>query len=128
MSGMRQTQRQNPEAGFTLLELMFTGLILVVGMLAVAVLFTTAVGNNGRSRLDSTSTMLAESVIEQVTAVLAKGGPGSITDCGTPPTTWTIDTTVGGAALAPLGGGIDFTQTQPSGYSMNFVVCNGGGV
>ena len=127
MSGIRQTRTQKQQAGFTLLELMITGFVLTVGLLAVAALFATAVGNNGRSRVDSTATMLAASVIEQVTAVLARGGPASVTDCGQPPTTWTIDTSVGGAALS--GSGIDFTQTNPpSGYQMNFVVCNGGGV
>ena len=100
MSGIRQTRTQKQQAGFSLLELMITGLILVVGLLAVAALFATAVGNNGRSRVDSTATMLAESVIEQITAVLARGGPASVTDCGQPPTTWTIDTSVGGAALS----------------------------
>ena len=128
MNGIRQTRTQKQQAGFSLLELMITGFILTVGLLAIAVLFGTAVGNNGRSRLDSTATMLSASVIEQVTAVLARGGPASMTDCGSPPTTWTIDTSVGGAALALVGGGIDFTQAQQSGYSMNFVVCNAGGL
>ena len=124
MSGIRQTNR---EAGFTLLEVMITGLVLTVGLLAVAVLFGTAVGNNGRSRVDSTATMLSSAVIEQITAVLARGGPASVTDCGSPATTWPIDTGVGGAALS--GSGIDFTQASPpSGYQMNFIVCNGGGV
>jgi prepilin-type N-terminal cleavage/methylation domain-containing protein len=131
MSGIRQARTQKQQAGFTLLELMITCLILTVGLLAIAGLFATAVGNNGRSRVDSTATMLAASVIEQVTAVLARGGPASVTDCGQPPTTWTIDTSVGGAALsnvAPFGPSIDFTQTNPpSGYQMNYVVCNGGG-
>jgi Tfp pilus assembly protein PilV len=127
MSGIRQTRTQKQQAGFTLIELMITGCILTVGLLAVAALFATAVGNNGRSRVDSTGTMLSASVIEQITAVLAGGGPDSVTDCGQPPTTWTIDTSVGGAALS--GSSIDFTQTNPpSGYQMNFVVCNGGGM
>ena len=127
MGGIRQTRTHQQQTGFTLLEMMIAGLVLTVGLLAVAALFATAVGNNGRSRVDSTATMLAASVIEQVTAVLARGGPPSVTDCGQPPTTWTIDTSVGGAALS--GSSIDFTQTNPpSGYQMNFVVCNGGGV
>src|SRR5579863_9599368 len=55
-------QTQNRQAGFTLLEVMITGVVLTVGLLAVAVLFGTAVGNNGRSRVDSTATMLSSSV------------------------------------------------------------------
>lgn len=127
MADIGQTRTQNQEAGFTLLEVMIAGLVLTVGLLAVAVLFGTAVGNNGRSRVDSTATMLSSAVIEQITAVLARGGPASVTDCGTPATTWTINTGVGGAALS--GSGIDFTETSPPmGYQMNFVMCNGGGV
>ena len=127
MSDIGQTRTQNQQAGFTLLEVMITGVVLTVGLLAVAALFDIAVGNNGRSRVDSTATMLSSTVIEQITAVLARGGPASVTDCGQPPTTWTIETNVGGAALS--GSGIDFTQASPpSGYQMNFVVCNGGGV
>ena len=122
---MRQTRTQQRQAGFTLIELMITGFILTVGLLAVAALFATAVNNNGRSRVDSTATMLAESVIEQITAVLARGGPSSVTDCT--PTTWAIETGVGGAAMSnmpPIGPGIDYTQTNPpSGYQMNFAVC-----
>jgi len=125
MSDSRHNRRRKRQAGFTLLELMFAGIVLIFGLLAIAALFATAVGNNGRSRVDSTATMLSQSVIEQITAVLARGGPAAVTDCGQPPTTWTIDTSVGGANLS--GSSIDFTQTSPpAGYQMNFVVCNGG--
>jgi prepilin-type N-terminal cleavage/methylation domain-containing protein len=113
------------QAGFTLLELMIAVLVLTFGLLAITALFATAIGNNGRSRVDSTATMLSESVLEQISAVLARGGPSAVTDCGQPPTTWSIDTDIGGAALS--GSSIDFTQTNPpAGYYMNFVVCNGG--
>ena len=105
---------------------MIAGLVLVFGLLAITALFATAIGNNGRSRVDSTATMLSQSVIEQITAVLARGGPSAMTDCGQPPTTWNIETAVGGATLK--GSSIDFTQTSPpAGYQMTFVVCNGGG-
>jgi prepilin-type N-terminal cleavage/methylation domain-containing protein len=126
VNGILPKRTPKRQAGFTLLELMIAVLVLVFGLLAITALFATAVGNNGRSRLDSTATMLSQSVIEQVTAVLARGGPAAMTDCGSPPTTWTIDTSVGGANLS--GSSIDFTQTSPpAGYQMNFVVCNGGG-
>jgi type IV pilus assembly protein PilV len=127
MSSIVQRRKQRRQAGFTLLELMIAVLILAVGLLAITALFATAIGNNGRSRVDSTATMLAESVIEQISAVLANGGPGSVTDCASPtPNTWNIDSNVGGATLS--GSSIDFTQTSPpAGYQMDFVVCNGGG-
>jgi Tfp pilus assembly protein PilV len=126
MRDIRHRRRRKQQAGFTLLELMIAGLILIIGLLAITALFATAIGNNGRSRVDSTATMLSQSVIEQITAVLARGGPSAMTDCGQSPTTWAIDTSVGGANLS--GSSIDFTQTSPpAGYQMNFVVCNGGG-
>ena len=114
------------QAGFTLLELMIAAIVLAFGLLAITALFATAIGNNGRSRVDSTASMLSQSVIEQITAVLARGGPSAITDCAPTPTTWPIDTNVGGAALS--GSGIDFNETNPpAGYQMDFTVCNGGG-
>jgi prepilin-type N-terminal cleavage/methylation domain-containing protein len=126
MSKARKSGKHKGQAGFTLIELLIAAVVLVVGLLAITGLFAAAIGNNGRSRVDSTATMLSQSVIEQITAVLARGGPSAVTDCGSPATTWTIDTNVGGASLA--GATIDFAQANPpSGYYMNFAVCNGGG-
>jgi Tfp pilus assembly protein PilV len=99
------------------------GLVLLVGMLALMTLFAIAIGNNGRSKVDSTATMLTQAVAEQITAVLAGGGPGSITDCNGTGTTWTISSASGGANLA--GSAIDFTQTSPpANFYMNFAQCN----
>lgn len=123
---IRRNRRRNREQGFTIIEAIIAGLILTFGLLSITALFATAVGNNGRSRVDTTATMLSESVIEQITAVLARGGPSEMVDCASTPNTWNISTDVGGAALS--GSSIDFTEASPpSGYHMNFVVCNGGG-
>jgi Tfp pilus assembly protein PilV len=125
MSELLQQRKRKRQAGFTILEAMIAGFILTFGLLSITALFATAIGNNGRSRVDTTATMLSQSVIEQVTAVLARGGPSQMTDCASEPTTWFIDTDIGGAALS--GSSIDFTETSPpSGYHMNFVVCNSG--
>jgi Tfp pilus assembly protein PilV len=126
MIGSIRVRRRKSQAGFTLIEVMIAGAVLVFGLLALTALFATAIGNNGRSRVDSTATMLAESVIEQITAVLANGGPASVTDCAATPNTWPVESSVGGARLS--GAAIDFTETSPpDGYHMSFVVCNGGG-
>ena len=110
---MSETKRRGKrQAGFTLLEAMIAGFVMAFGLLAIAVLFVLAIGNNGRSRVDTTATMLSESVIEQIAAVLARGGPSSMTDCASTPTTWLIDTSVGGAALS--GSGIDFSRGEPA--------------
>jgi Tfp pilus assembly protein PilV len=119
---VRQSKRRNPQLGMTVIELLIAVVVLVVGLLAVIGLFATAIGSNGRSRIDTTATMVSQSVIEQITAVLARGGPAMIQDCQG--TTWNIGTDPGGAALN--GSGIDFTESSPpSEYSANFAVCNG---
>lgn len=113
----------------TLIELLIAGIVLVFGMLSLMGLLMLAIGNNGRSKVDSTATMLTQGVLEQLSAKLAGGGPGSITDnanCNGTGTTWTINDTPGNGANL-LGGKIDFTQPQgavPANYFMNYVDCN----
>ncbi len=112
----------------TLIELMIAAVVLIFGMLSIMGLLMLAVGNNGRSKIDSSATMLSQAVLEQISAKLVGGGPGSITDnsnCDGTGTTWTIAYAAGGANL--LGGKIDFTQAQaavPADYHMNYVECN----
>ncbi len=130
MSFPVQAERRKRQAGFTMIELLIAGVVLIVGLLAITTLFVTAIGNNGRSRVDSTATMVSQAVVEQISATLAGGGPGQVTDCQG--NTFLLEYAAGGANLS--GSGIDFTQstggiaatnTTP-GYQMNFVVCNGG--
>jgi type II secretory pathway pseudopilin PulG len=123
---MRQPILRKSQQGMTVIELMIAGAVLMFGLLAVMALFATAIGNNGRSRVDSTATMLTQAVIEQITAVLARGGPPAISDCGThgDASPWDINTDTGGARLK--GKGIDFSESSPpAGYQMDYVVCNG---
>lgn len=128
----KQFQRKfHSESGMTVIELLIAGVVLVVGMLAIMALMGVATGNNGRSKVDSTSTMLSQAVVEQISAVLAGGGPGSITDnnnCDGTGTTFVIDSASGaapngvGARLA--GANIDFTQAAPpAGSHMDYVDC-----
>jgi type II secretory pathway pseudopilin PulG len=123
---VRNESRRKSQSGMTLIELMIAGAVLTFGLLAVVAVFATAIGNNGRSRVDSTATMLTQAVVEQITAVLARGGPPSMADCGSHQVgnPWDINTDNGGAALH--GTGIDFTEASPpDGYHMDYVVCNG---
>lgn len=123
-----RTKRKHPddrrsESGSSLIEVAIAGLVLLVGMLAVMTLLAISIGNNGRSKVDSTATMLTQVVVEQISAVLGGGGPGSITDCNATGTTWTIASASGGANLS--GSTIDFTQSSPpTGFYMNFVQCD----
>jgi type II secretory pathway pseudopilin PulG len=122
----------NPESGMTMIELLIAGVVLIVGMLAIMVLLGLATGNNGRSKVDSTATMLSQAVVEQISAVLAGGGPGSIVDnanCNGTGNTFQIDSTSGpapnGAGAPLLNGKIDFTQAPVAGSQMSYVDCAG---
>ena len=108
----------------TVIELLIAGLVFLICMLGVVPLFMIAIGNNGRGKVDTTSTELAQSVIEQITAVLARGGPSAMTDCGATQTTWAISTQPTPSGSVPLSGsGIDFNAAKVDGYHMDFVVC-----
>jgi Tfp pilus assembly protein PilV len=123
----RMCQRSfGPESGMTLIELSIAGFVLVFGMVSIMGLLILAIGNNGRSKVDSTATMLTQAVLEQISAKLAGGGPGSLTDnanCNGTGNTWTIDYQ-SGAGAPLLGSKIDFTQGAIANYSMNYVDCN----
>lgn len=125
-------QRKQSESGMTLIELLIAGVVLVFGMLSIIALLETAVGNNGRSKIDSSATMLVQAVIEQVSAKMAGGGPGSITDCNGTGTAHIIDDgedlLLGANVLTT--GKIDFSEAQgniPANYYMNYVQCDGNG-
>src|SRR5215470_2183170 len=118
-------QKRNPESGMTLIELMIAAVVLIFGMLSIMGLLMLAIGNNSRSKVDSGATMLSQAVLEQISAKLVGGGPGSITDnngCDGTGNTWTIAYGQGGANL--VAGKIDFVgQAQgevPGNYYMNY--------
>jgi Tfp pilus assembly protein PilV len=124
-----------------LLELMIAIVVLATGMCGVLPLMVSAMYSNKRSGDDTTSTMVAEHVIEQVAAQQATDTSQlQITDCTG--TVFNI-TTVGAASGAGTGGAhggngarlntageIDWTQSYsgvPSGYKMRYTTCGTGG-
>lgn len=114
------------ESGLTVIELLIAGAVLVFGMLSLMGLLFVAIGNNGRSKIDSSATMLTQAVLEQVSAKLAGGGPGTLTDnanCNGTGTTFTILYQPGGAPLQ-ADGTINFTAATVPNYSMSYVQCN----
>src|SRR6266498_3611585 len=128
----RRSSKKTNEAGFTLIELLMAGVLLVVGVMAMAGLVGLTVKNNGHSRLDSTATMLNQAVVEQVTSGInyqSFGGTGtaSLYDCGShtvdAANPWPVESNPGGAPLSE--GKIDFTQAEVAGYHMDYVVCVG---
>jgi Tfp pilus assembly protein PilV len=132
-STFRRKSKRSPrksQAGFTLIELMFAGLVMIVGLTGGILLVIAAEATNNRDKMDSSGTVLAQMALEMIASVPANSGSSVIvTDCN--PTsssaTHTINTTsgTGSGAGAPLtgGGAIDFSQSTVSGYSMTYYAC-----
>jgi hypothetical protein len=120
MDGLNMRQRKpSSQAGFSIVEVMFASLILTVCSLGVVGLIWIAILTNNRNKIDSTQTMLAESIIEQVNSTIIGSENSALTDCNG--TTWDISTTPGGADLS--GSNIDFAESSPpSDYFMTYVL------
>ena len=107
------------QSGTSLIEVMLASLMIMVCALGILGLISATIATNHRNKVDSTQTMLAKSIVEQVHSTLIGTGTSSLTDCSG--TTWTIDTAPGGADLSSSG--IDFSQTSvPDNYHMTYVV------
>jgi len=128
---MRRDIGKNKSSGLTLIELLIALSIGAVGMTAVISLFVVAMANNSRSSRDTTATLLAQSVLEQVmlagTNNVATIG---LTDCLN--NNFTINTagaaSPGAGAAVTASGDIDFSQAAPGGnYSMTYFVCRANG-
>jgi Tfp pilus assembly protein PilV len=126
----------------TLIELMVAMVVLTIGLMGIAGLIVASISTNGRNKRDSTGTMLAQMVIEQISAMPASSSAlaTGITDC----TGAVLPVSTVGAA-APNGAGariyssaavpanlssnIDFTQAVgavPANYKMTYTTCGGG--
>lgn len=137
----RRGSTQAAECGSMMLELLIALAVLAVGLGGVSVLLVSAISTNSKARDDTTSTMVAEHVLEQISAQPADATLAlQINDCAA--TTWDIDTAgsaqgsgSGGAyggngAALNANGNIDWTQnysTVPTHYKMHYVACGAGG-
>jgi len=87
-------------------------------------LIITSIAMNNRNKIDSTQTMLAESILEQIHSTFNGNGTSSLQDCSG--TNWVIDTTIpntGSVGAALSGAMIDYSEsTPPAGYHMDYVV------
>jgi type II secretory pathway pseudopilin PulG len=124
-----------------LLELLIAIVVLAVGMGGLIPLLVSSMYTNSKSGSDTTSTMVAEHVLEQITAEPADSSNSlQITDCAG--TNWTIATagaTVGNGNGGSYGGNganltsdgiIDWTQSYSnvaSNYKALYVACGAGG-
>src|ERR1700688_4484118 len=132
--------RSNSQTGMTLVELLIALSILAVGMGALTNLLVLAIETDNRNSKDSSSTLLAQMVIEQISAQHPNSNATiSVTDCAG--NAWTV-ATAGGASPNGAGanlvttstsagyGGIDQTQAYSSitaNYAMKYVDCGGAG-
>jgi type II secretory pathway pseudopilin PulG len=137
----RTTRLRRGERGSMLIELLISMALLAVGLAGVMVLLVSAVSTNGKARNDTTSTMVAEHILEQISAQPANGTALlQIADCTN--TTWNIDTSgsvqAGGSGGSYGGNGADLTATGivdwtqsyssiPANYKMQYVACGAGG-
>ena len=109
----------NSQAGISMIEVLLAMIVLSMSSLGVIGLMWTAILTNNRNKVDSTQTMLAQSIVEQVNSTIIGSENSALTDCDD--TTWDISTTPGGAALS--GANIDFTETTPpDDYHMVYVL------
>lgn len=130
--------RRKLQGGMTLVELMIAMSILAIGLGGLVNVLVVAMATDNRNSKDTSSTLLAQMVIEQISAQhINSNAPIAITDCAG--NAWTIDTAGGaspngtGAALvtsstSPGYGGIDQTQAYtaiPANYAMKYVDCGG---
>jgi type II secretory pathway pseudopilin PulG len=131
------------ERGSLLIETLIAMIVLAIGLGGLFSLLAASMYTNNRSSVDTRSTMLAEHIVEQISAQQANSASTAtltITDCAG--TAWTINT--GGSAKGSGSGGsnggngakltstgiIDWTQSYASvaaNYAMKYVDCGAGG-
>lgn len=113
--------RRNGQSGMSMIEVLVAGFILTVGMLGFAALMASAIMSNSRSRADSTSIMLAQSLMDQMASNVSINSTTTINDCSGAGAT-TANVSVGGATLT-TSDEIDWTAAAVTGYSMTYVIC-----
>jgi type II secretory pathway pseudopilin PulG len=147
LSGEGRLLRAGQERGFMMLELMISMVVLSVGLAGILVLMLSAMYTDKRSRNDTGSTMIAEHILEQITAQgLQANGALQITDCaGNVQNVATARANLGAGNAGPNGGNgasltaggvLDWTQafagvpTDPATgapYAIEYVACGPNG-
>lgn len=149
-----KNKRPSREAGMSLIELLFAGFILTIGMLGSLVMITTAISTNQRNKTDTVGTALGQMVIEQIATLPTTDLTVtniSLKDCAANSHNVTVAAPPAGSTAAVLAAGagapmitspstdpnlgrIDFTQsstglhtagTPPVDYQMDYYTCGG---
>jgi prepilin-type N-terminal cleavage/methylation domain-containing protein len=131
---IRETKTGQMSRGFSLIEVTIAMAVLAVGLLGGISVIAVANANDARSKLHSTTIMLAQSTMEKIVAIPknAANTQTTLTDCGGTP--HTIETAVPAAGTGPalissgaFAGTIDFSQPTVTNYSMVYVACSTSG-
>lgn len=138
---IRAVHRRGPQRGSMLIELMIAMIVLAIGLSGIFVLLAASMSTNAKAGNDTTSTMLAEHVMEQISSQPANSTALlTITDCAG--TAWNLDPTpaaIGAGSGGSYGGNganltsnniVDWTQSYaavPANYAMQYVACGAGG-
>ncbi|HWC19215.1 MAG TPA: prepilin-type N-terminal cleavage/methylation domain-containing protein [Terriglobales bacterium] len=138
MTVINKKVRRNRRSGFSLIELLFAMLVLVIGLLGGMIIILTAIATNARNRFDTAEIALAQSTMDRILVLSASSTAQSteVTDCnGTVHVMNTTGSDAGSGApvttLQNISNGnqiIDFSQAPVAGYQMTYTLCAAGGV
>jgi prepilin-type N-terminal cleavage/methylation domain-containing protein len=113
------------QRGMTLIELMISMVVLLVGVMGSLALIAYAIGGNSRNRQQSNATVIAQMLSEKISSQKATlAGTLTVYDCTN--TGSTVNTAVGGGSLNSSGD-VDMTQAVVAGYQMYYTDCGTGG-
>jgi len=113
---------------------MIAMVVLAIGLGGITILLTGSIASNNKNNHDTTATLLAQMVLEQISGQHVYSNQTiTITDCAN--TAWTIATAPGAAgtgngATLKADGTIDFTQAfsnVTANYAMRYVDCSAAG-
>jgi len=141
MNRATRAPRARRQRGLTLIELMMALFVLAVGMAGGMILVSMAIASNNRNKLDTTSTLLSQMVMERILAPGNSNLPplvGNPPAQGPPPHFVTVTDCTGAQFPIYLDPGgpppnpaspaeIDFGVAPQLGYNMVYTVCRGGG-
>lgn len=117
--------RKTGDRGFSLIELMFAMGVLAIAIMGSMAMVVIGIGRNSSTRMDTTATNVAQTVLEDIATALPNAAPGTavnIVDCAN--NNLTITTDPGGPIPDP-NGDINFQNPAPVGYEVNYTMCSG---
>ena len=136
---LKRCSRTRQQSGFSLIELLVALTVMTIAMLGLAILFATAAATNQKTKIDTTSTMLSQTIIDSIGAQPPNAtAKFNILDCAgnnvtiNPAAPAAVNTSVGAATYVDGAGKtqIDWTQAYSTAtggtgnYMATYVSCN----